>query len=154
MSPFCLLFQSGWLVIPVNINSVQIRPVTTSLSRGASDLKQNCTHIFWQKYFVPFHMVWSFLGQALPLKFLNCQKFEIRLLLEDLRLGVVEFFKVPFVKCFSTGFGPKVTDLPSNFPLTLFWSCKAASKSEAPKSTLLYKSCSNQKILADLLYQF
>ena len=31
------------------------------------------------------------------------------------------------------------------------WSPTAASKSEAPKSTLLNKSCSNQKILADLL---
>ena len=66
-------------------------------------------------------------------------------------LGVVKFFKVPFIKCFSTDFGPKVTDLPSVFHLTSIWSCKAASKSEAPKSTLLYKSCSNHKILVDLL---
>ena len=68
-------------------------------------------------------------------------------------VGVVKFFKVPFIKCFSTDFGPKVTDLPSVFHLTSIWSCKAASKSEAVKSTLLNKSCSNQKILADLLYQ-
>ena len=66
-------------------------------------------------------------------------------------LGVVKFFMVPFIKCFLTDFGPIVTDLPSVFHLTLIWSCKAASKSEAPKSTLLYKSCSNQKILVDLL---
>ena len=60
-------------------------------------------------------------------------------------IGVVKFFKVPLIKCLSTDFGPKVTDLPSNCHLTSFWSCKPASKSEAPKSTLLYKSCSNQK---------
>ena len=66
---------------------------------------------------------------------------------------VVKFSKVPFINCFSTDFCPKVTDLPSVFHLTSIWSCKAASKSEAVKSTLLNKSCSNQKILADLLYQ-
>ena len=70
---------------------------------------------------------------------------------ESWAVGVVKFFKVPFIKCFLTDFGPIVTDLPSVFHLTLIWSCKAASKSEAPKSTLLYKSCSNQKILVDLL---
>ena len=68
-------------------------------------------------------------------------------------VGVVKFSKVPFINCFSTDFGPKVTDLPSVFHLTSIWSCKAASKLEAVKSTLLNKSCSNQKILADLLYQ-
>ena len=51
-------------------------------------------------------------------------------------IGVVKFSKVPFIKCFSTDFGPKVTDLPSVFHLT---------------STLLHKSCSNQKIIVDLL---
>ena len=66
-------------------------------------------------------------------------------------VGVVKFSKVPFINCFSTDFGPKVTDLPSIFCLTSIWSSTAASKSEAPKSTLLNKSCSNQKILADLL---
>ena len=66
-------------------------------------------------------------------------------------VGVVKFSKVPFINCFSTDFGPKVTDLPSVFHLTSIWSCKAASKLEAVKSTLLNKSCSNQKILADLL---
>ena len=68
-------------------------------------------------------------------------------------VGVVKFSKVPFINCFSTDFGPKVTDLPNIFHLTSIWSCKAASKSEALKSTLLYKTCSNQKILADLAYQ-
>ena len=48
-------------------------------------------------------------------------------------VGVVKFFKVPFIKCFSTSFGPIVTDLPSIFQLTSIWSCKAASKSEAVK---------------------
>ena len=69
-------------------------------------------------------------------------------------LGVDGLVEVPFINCFSTDFGPKVTDLPSIFHLTSIWSSTAASKSEALKSTLLYKSCSNQKILADLLYQF
>ena len=68
-------------------------------------------------------------------------------------VGVVKFSKVPFINCFSTDFGPKITDLPSVFHLTSIWSCKAASMSEAVKSSLLNKSYSNQKILADLLYQ-
>ena len=49
------------------------------------------------------------------------------------------------LKCFSTAFGPKVTDLPSIFGLT------SISKSEAPKSTLFNKFCSKLKILGDLL---
>ena len=60
-------------------------------------------------------------------------------------IGVVKFLRYPF------DFTPKVTDLPSIFHLTSIWSSTAASKSEAMKSTLLYNSCSNQKILADLL---
>ena len=52
-------------------------------------------------------------------------------------LGSVKFFKVPLIKCFSTDFGPKVSDLPSVFHLTSIWSCKAASKSEAVKLTVL-----------------
>ena len=69
-------------------------------------------------------------------------------------VGVVNSKKFCCWKRFSTDFGPKVTDLLSIFRLTSIWSSTAASKSEAPKSTLLYKSCSNEKILADLLYQF
>ena len=40
------------------------------------------------------------------------------------------------------------------FPAASIWSPTAASKLGAVKSTLLNKSCSNQKILADLLYHF
>ena len=68
-------------------------------------------------------------------------------------LGVVNSKKFPRWGHFSTDFGPKVTDLPSIFGLTSIWSCTAASKSGGLKSTLLNKSCSNQKILADLLLQ-
>ena len=42
-------------------------------------------------------------------------------------------------------FGPKVVDQPSIFRLTSIWSSTVASKSEAPKSALLDKSCSNGK---------
>ena len=66
---------------------------------------------------------------------------------ESWAVGVVKFFKVPFIKCFSTGFGPIVTDLPSIFCLIQIWSCTVASKLGGLKSTLLNKSCSNQKIL-------
>ena len=65
--------------------------------------------------------------------------------------GVVNSKKFRLIKCFSTDFTPKATDLPSIFRFASIWSCKAASKSEALKSTLLYKSCSNQKILADFI---
>ena len=51
-------------------------------------------------------------------------------------VGVINYFKVPFIKCFSTDFGPIVIDLPSVFHLTAIWSCKVAPKSEAVKSTL------------------
>ena len=58
-------------------------------------------------------------------------------------------------RCFSTDFRPKVTDQPRIFCLASIWSCTAASKLEAVKSTLLVtKRCSNQKFLADLLYQY
>ena len=69
-------------------------------------------------------------------------------------IGVVNSKKFCPIKCFSTDFTPKATDLPSIFCLASIWSCKAASKSEAPKSTLLYQSCSNKKILADLMCVF
>ena len=67
-------------------------------------------------------------------------------------LGVVNSKKFVLIKCCTS----KATDQSSIFvpPQSgSIWSCKAASKSEAVKSTLLNKSCSNQKILADLLYQ-
>ena len=73
---------------------------------------------------------------------------------EGCTIGVVNSKKFCIIKCFSADFTPKATDLPSIFCLASIWSCKAASKSEAPKSTLLFESCSNKKILADLLYQF
>ena len=66
-------------------------------------------------------------------------------------LGVVKFFKVPLIKCFSTDFTPKVIDQPSFFVWPQSGAASGASKLEAPKSTLLDKSCSDQKILVDLL---
>ena len=50
---------------------------------------------------------------------------------------VVKFFKVPLGRRFSTDFRPKVIDQPSILCLTSIWSCTAASKSEAVKSTLI-----------------
>ena len=73
---------------------------------------------------------------------------------EGCTIGVVNSKKFCLIKCFSADFTPKATDLPSIFCLASIWSCKAASKSEAPKSTLLYQSCSNKKILADLMCVF
>ena len=46
-------------------------------------------------------------------------------------LGVVNSKKFCLIKCFSTDFTPKATDLPSIFCLASIWSCKAASKSVA-----------------------
>ena len=60
-------------------------------------------------------------------------------------VGVVNSKKFALGGRFSTDFRPKVTDQPRIFCLASIWSCTAASKSEAPKSTLLYKSCSNKK---------
>ena len=57
-------------------------------------------------------------------------------------LGVVNSKEVCLIKSFSTDFTTKATDLPSIFILASIWKCKAALKSEAPKSTLLYQSCS------------
>ena len=81
----------------------------------------------------------------------NCVGVEKWQEMNQRRLGVVNSKKFCCWKRFSTDFGPKVTDLPSIFHLTSIWSSTAASKSEAPKSTLLYKSCSNKKNLL-LLY--
>ena len=67
-------------------------------------------------------------------------------------LGVVNSKSFALIS-FSTDFGPKAIDQPNSFCLASIRSCKAASKLEAPKSTLLNKSCSNEKILADLLLQ-
>ena len=83
-------------------------------------------------------------------------RFTIRFTIRNMYLfpcgvGVINSKKFCPIKCFLTDFTPKATDLPSNFCLASIWSCKAASKSEAPKSTLIYKSCSGQKVLADLL---
>ena len=70
-----------------------------------------------------------------------------------LSLGVFNSKKFPLGGRFSTDFRPKVTDQPRIFCLASIWSCTEASKLEAVKSTLLDKSCSNKKILADLLLQ-
>ena len=66
-------------------------------------------------------------------------------------VGVVKFFKVPFGKLISRVFYPNSLATPLIFPLASIWRLKAASNLEAAKSTLLYKSCSNQKIIMDLL---
>ena len=63
------------------------------------------------------------------------------LLIELQVLEVINSKKFFLIKCFSTDFTPKATDQPSIFCLASIWSCKVASKSVAPKSTLLYKSC-------------
>ena len=62
-----------------------------------------------------------------------------------------QFFKVPFGKLISRVFYPNSLATPLIFPLASIWRLKAASNLEAAKSTLLYKSCSNQKIIMDLL---
>ena len=54
-------------------------------------------------------------------------------------LGVVNSKKFALGGRFSTDFRPKVTDQPRIFCLASIWSCTAASKLEAVKSTLLYK---------------
>ena len=66
-------------------------------------------------------------------------------------LGIVKFFKVPFGKLISRVFCSNSLATPLIFPLASIWRLKAASNLEAVKLTLLNKSCSNQKILADLL---
>ena len=59
--------------------------------------------------------------------------------------------KLSIGKLKSRDFDIKSLANPMIFHMTPIWSFPEASKSEAPKSTLLNKSCSNQKILADLL---
>ena len=65
--------------------------------------------------------------------------------------GVVKFFKVPVGKLILKAVYPNSLVTPLIFPLASIWRLKAASNLEAVKSTLLNKSCSNQKILTDLL---
>ena len=64
---------------------------------------------------------------------------------------VVNWKKFSIGKLISRDFDPKSWAPQMIFPLASIWRLKAASNIEAAKSTLLNKSCSNQKILADLL---
>ena len=61
--------------------------------------------------------------------------------------------KVSFEHLKSRDFDPNSWAPPMIFHLTSIWSSAAASKLEAVKSSLLNKSFSDQKFLADLLFQ-
>ena len=63
------------------------------------------------------------------------------------KVGVIKFFKVPFLQQFSTDLTPKVNDLPRIFSVASIWSCTVASNLKNASSL-----CSSKVNLIEIFF--